>query len=208
MNVMTLNKLTYGLYAVATTKEDSTPCGCIVNTVLQVTDQNPMVLLSINKAHYTTGQILRTRRFSVSIFSQETDAKVFPALGFRSGRDITDKFEDLTYRLEEELPILGEHCCGYLLCDVIETHDAETHVVIMARVADAFDGTSEPPMSYAYYHQEVKGKAKAAAQSQAPAGERWVCDVCGFVYEGDLTKEPETYVCPICKKGKQHFSKG
>jgi rubrerythrin len=33
------------------------------------------------------------------------------------------------------------------------------------------------------------------------------CKICGYIYEGDITKEPDTYVCPICKKGKEFFEK-
>ena len=37
--------------------------------------------------------------------------------------------------------------------------------------------------------------------------ERWVCDVCGYVYEGDLTQEPDDYVCPLCGVDKSQFTK-
>ena len=33
------------------------------------------------------------------------------------------------------------------------------------------------------------------------------CRICGYIYEGDITKEPDNYVCPICKKGKEYFDK-
>ena len=32
---------------------------------------------------------------------------------------------------------------------------------------------------------------------------KWVCDVCGFVYEGD--ELPEDYVCPVCGAKKDMF---
>ena len=37
--------------------------------------------------------------------------------------------------------------------------------------------------------------------------ERLVCDVCGYVYEGDLTQEPDDYVCPLCGVDKSQFTK-
>jgi rubredoxin len=36
---------------------------------------------------------------------------------------------------------------------------------------------------------------------------KWVCKICGFVYEGDLPFEEltEDWVCPICGAGKDDF---
>ncbi len=34
---------------------------------------------------------------------------------------------------------------------------------------------------------------------------KFVCPVCGYVYEGDISKEPDDYVCPICGVPKNKF---
>ena len=34
---------------------------------------------------------------------------------------------------------------------------------------------------------------------------KWVCKVCGYVYEGD--ELPEDYVCPLCGVGPEEFEK-
>lgn len=36
---------------------------------------------------------------------------------------------------------------------------------------------------------------------------RWICSVCGYIYEGETPFEelPADYVCPICKNGKEVF---
>lgn len=49
-------------------------------------------------------------------------------------------------------------------------------------------------MTYKYYHEVIKGKApKNAPTYQAPEKitdkETWACQICGYIYEGDLTKE-------------------
>ena len=41
---------------------------------------------------------------------------------------------------------------------------------------------------------------------KAPAAKKWICKVCGYVYEGD--EVPEDYVCPICGAGKAAFEEG
>lgn len=33
---------------------------------------------------------------------------------------------------------------------------------------------------------------------------KYVCDICGYVYEGE--ELPEDFYCPLCKGGKEHFS--
>ena len=34
---------------------------------------------------------------------------------------------------------------------------------------------------------------------------RYVCSVCGYVYEGELTDEPEDFTCPLCGMPKSAF---
>ena len=47
-----LRKLSYGLYLIGA-MDGERPCGCIVNTVFQVTSENPIIATSINKNNYT-----------------------------------------------------------------------------------------------------------------------------------------------------------
>lgn len=37
--------------------------------------------------------------------------------------------------------------------------------------------------------------------------QHWVCQVCGYVYEGSIPFEelPEDWVCPLCGVGKDQF---
>ena len=74
-----------------------------------------------------------------------------------------------------------------------------------ARGADVDNGaviSDNAPMTYAYYHANVKPKPQAAAASE-DTGERWICNICGYIYEGHL---PEDFVCPLCKHGAEDFS--
>ena len=49
----------------------------------------------------------------------------------------------------------------------------------------------------------VLGEGPAPAEAEAAAGKKWVCKICGYVYEGD--EVPEDYKCPICGAGKAAF---
>ena len=201
MDLSVLYKLTYGMYAIGTL-DDTRPAGCIVNTVIQVTSERPIVEVSMNKNNFTYEAIKKSGRFSISILSEAVDRNVIAELGFACG-------------VLDGLPIVKEHACGYMICEVIAIHDAETHCVIMARLTDTLAGADESPMTYEYYHKVVKGKAPKNAptyQEEAPQAEkpdkiRYICEVCGYIYEGDITKEPDDYVCPICKQPKSRFKK-
>ena len=117
--------------------------------------------------------------------------------------------------------------CGYVVCKIIDTMETATHTVFLGEVVEAevYEGAADA-MTYAYYHKVVKGKspknaptylpeedeaAGAAAQKEEekPAEEkktgRWVCQVCGYVYEGD--ELPPDFKCPICKQGADKFKK-
>ena len=90
-----LRNLSYGLYLIGV-MDGERPCGCIVNTVFQVTSENPIVAISMNKNNYTWELLEREGRFAVSILSEKTRKEVIQKLGFVSGRD-HDKYEGIDY---------------------------------------------------------------------------------------------------------------
>ena len=49
----------------------------------------------------------------------------------------------------------------------------------------------------------VLGNSTAPKKPEAAASKKWVCTVCGYVYEGD--KLPEDYKCPLCGAGVSAF---
>ena len=66
-----LRNLSYGLYQIGV-MDGQRPCGCIINTVFQVTSENPIVAISMHKDNYTWELIEKENRFSVSILSEKT----------------------------------------------------------------------------------------------------------------------------------------
>ena len=65
-----LRNLSYGLYQIGV-MDGQRPCGCIINTVFQVTSENPIVAISMHKDNYTWELIEKENRFSVSILSED-----------------------------------------------------------------------------------------------------------------------------------------
>jgi len=43
----------------------------------------------------------------------------------------------------------------------------------------------------------------AVAQEAPAAGRKFVCKICGYVYEGESL--PQDYLCPVCKRGVEDF---
>lgn len=210
MDLSVLWKLSYGMYAIGTLDEER-PTGCIVNTVIQITSDHPVIAISMNKNNFTFDAIRSTGKFAVSILSEKTGQNAIARLGFCSGRD-TDKFtgEMFEWMYFDGMPVVKDNACGYIACDVLSMHEMETHSVILARVTNTMKGIEYAPMTYKYYHEVIKGKAPKNAptyQTEEVQASKWVCDVCGYVYDGDIESEPDDYVCPICKQPKSHFKK-
>lgn len=210
MDTSVLWKISYGMYAVSV-MDDQRPTGCIVNTVSQITSNDPVtVAVSVNKNNYTYDVINKTKRFSISVLSEQTPASVIGALGYASGKD-TDKFANIDYRMESGLPLLNANCSGYFICEVQSIVDCGTHGIILATVTETYQGSDHTPMTYKYFHEVIKGKAPKNAptyQKEEPKPkEQYVCKICGYVYDGDITKEPDDYVCPICSASKTLFEK-
>ncbi len=211
MDLSVLNEVTYGMYVVSA-KEGDRLNGCIINTCMQITSENPIFAISLNKQNLTYEMIKHTGRFALSILSEEVPGSVVAGFGYFSGRE-KEKFQNVSYQMVDDLPILNQHICGGLIFDVLSVQEMETHAVVFGRLKETVQGEKLEPMSYAFYHRVLKGKAPKTAptyrapEAEKPKQERYVCDICGYVYEGDITKEPDDFVCPMCGVSKEHFIK-
>ncbi len=221
MDSRVLQKLSYGLYTVGTLKYGR-KVGCVVNTVFQVTAEPEMICVCLNKNNFTHDCIREEGKFSISILSEDTNPEVIRSFGFRSSEEM-DKYEGFKYEYVDKLPVIVENISGYLICEVVSFTDIGTHSLIVAKVVDADFVGEHKPMTYDYYHKVIKGKApknaptyvkpeidnnyKEEKKDKKEEKVSYRCDVCGYVYEGDITKESDDYVCPICGVDKSHFEK-
>ena len=205
-----LYALTYGLF-VLTAKEGEKDNGCFVNTVQMLTSDPTRVGVFVNKSNYTEGMIARTGEFNVSILQKDTPFALFKNFGFSSGKDV-DKFAGRVYpRSENGLYYIYENSNAMLSCKVVGMHDYGTHTLFVGEVVEAKTLSSQKSLSYETYLTEVKPQTKPApkasaekASESAPAVEKWVCKVCGYVHEGPL---PEDFICPWCKHPASDFER-
>ena len=196
--------ISYGMYVV-TSSSDVKNCGCIINTLTQITSEDPLISISLNKSNYTNKIIKKTNRFCVSIISTTTNPNLISTFGFKSSLDF-DKFGSFDYEIIDNLPILKENMIGYLICEVTNIIDCNTHDLIIAKVINCKLENKIEAMTYSYYHNVIKGKAPKAAPTyiEEKKENSFVCDVCGYVHTGDL---PEGFRCPICGVDESHFKK-
>ena len=192
-------KLSYGLF-VLTAKDGHKDNGCIINTVLQVTASPMRIVIAVNKSNFTTGMIIRTGSFNVSILTESTPFSIFEQFGFSSGKG-SDKFEKCGYdtRTINGIRYIPHHTNGVLSATVAGSYDCGTHIMFIADIAETLIFSNEPSMTYRYYFDHVKPKP----QSSPKARKGFVCKICGYFLESDTL--PADFVCPLCNHGAQDF---
>ena len=206
MDILALNKITYGLFVLTAWDKEGKVNGCIVNTVMQVTVSPNTVAVAVNKQNLTHDMIMDSKEFTASVISEKADFEMFKRFGLQSGRDV-NKFEgyEFTAKDSEGGIYVTEAANAYVHGKVINTVDLGTHTMFIAELVDANILNNDPSMTYSYYHENVKPKPviDKAAEGEEKVEGKWVCKICGYVYEGqDL---PEDFICPWCKHPASDF---
>lgn len=198
LNSHTFEKISYGLYLILT-NDGNKDNACVVNTVQMLTDNPKRISVSINKQNYTHEVVSKTKKFNVSVLSEQADFKVYERFGFHSGRDI-NKFENSGgfEKSENGLLYMKENANAYFSATVENIVDCGTHSIFIARVDDAQVLSDVPSVTYDYYFRHVKPKPQLGEHKSG-----YVCKICGYFYEG--TTIPDDFVCPLCKHGVQDF---
>lgn len=187
--------LGYGLYVV-TTNDGKKDNGCILNTVMQVTNSPDRIAIAVNKQNYTHDTIVATGKLNINCLTEEAPFSVFETFGFQSGREV-DKFAGCTpNRSANGLVVLPRYINAILSLSVEQYVDLGTHGMFICTVDESRVISDAPSMTYAYYHKQVKPKPEKKAKG-------WVCTICGYQYEGDPL--PADFICPWCKHPASDF---
>lgn len=196
-----LYKLGYGLY-VLSSKNGEKDNGCIINTMIQVT-QNPLkAVIAVNKQNLTHDMIMETRKFNISVLTNEAPFELYKHFGFQSGKS-TDKIigYDNIARSDNGLIYIPKFTNAYLSLNVDDKKDLGTHTLFFANIVNAEKLSDVESVTYSYYQKNVKHKADAPKKGKTI----WRCKICGYEYEGD--ELPPDFICPICKHGASDFEK-
>ena len=188
----------YGLYVV-TSNDGKKDNGLIVNTVTQLTNTPNRVAVTINKENYSHHIIKQTGKMNVNCLTTDAPFQVFEKFGFESGRNV-DKFKDcIPNRSDNGLIFLPRHINSFMSLKVDKYVDTDTHGMFICSITEARVLSDKETMTYAYYLASVKPKPEVEGKKG------YVCNVCGYVYEGDVL--PDDIVCPLCKHGASDFEK-
>lgn len=197
-----LSKISYGVFVLSAIK-DGYDNGCIINTVLQVTDEPKKIVVAVNKQNYTHDLIMETKKFNISVLSEKADFELFKHFGFQSGRDV-NKFEGFSHykRSANGVSYITRGTNSYISGEVIETVDMGTHTMFIADVIEMNILNEDASASYDFYHRNIKPQPK---NNEVEQTEKWVCTVCGYEYEGE--ELPADFICPWCKHPASDFEK-
>ena len=193
-----LYKIGYGLY-VATCHDGKKANGQIVNTVSQVASDPAKIAVNLVKSNYTAEVVRKTGVLNVCVLNEECPFQIFKHFGFQSGRDV-DKFADFDHYdvATNGVPYLNKYANGYMCLKVFDTVDMGSHWMFLCDITEAAVINNVETMTYSFYQKNVKPKPQEEVKG-------WVCEICGYVYEGD--ELPEDFICPLCKHPASDFKK-
>ena len=203
-------KIGYGLYVV-TTREGNRDNGMICNTVVQVSTSPLRLAVSISKHNHTHDTVNTTGVMNVNVLAESAPFDLFKRFGFQSGKTV-DKFKDFAFtRGANGLAVLERDVNAVFELSVTHYVDLGSHGLFVCDVTDARELSSAETMTYSYYHAHVKPQPAAQAAPAKGEAKKWVCKICGYVYDpeenGGVAFEdlPEDWLCPWCKHPKQDF---
>ena len=194
--------ISYGLFVLVARQGDKDNA-CIIIVAQQVTSDPLQLMICVNKQNLTHDMILRTLKFNLCPLSEEATMKPFQHFGFQSGKTV-DKFAECETELRTEngLCYLPKFINSVISCVVTKSIDLGTHTMFIAMPMEARVLSDSPSITYAYYQQKIKPKPVVAPKAEG-GKKKWVCEVCGYVYEGD--ELPADYICPWCKHPASDF---
>lgn len=197
-------KLTYGLF-VLTVKNDNKQNGCIINTATQVTVEPNRISIAVNKMNYTHDMIMESKKFNISIISQDAKMELLKRFGFQTGRDV-DKFAEYTKykKASNDVNYITEDTNAYISAEVEQTIDLGTHTLFIANVTDMEVLSEVPSLTYEYYQNHIKPQPVSSSDNREDKTV-WRCSVCGHEYKGE--ELPKDYVCPLCKHPASDFER-
>ncbi len=187
-------KITQGMYVLTTNNG-----GCIVDAVSQISaGENPLISVAVMKSNYTNELLKNNSKFALSVLSENVNGEIINTFGMNSMRNI-NKFENIETTEVEGISVIKESI-GYMICEIIDSIDNDTHTLLIGKLIEADNFSDEKPMSYSYYQEHKSDLIKITTKDNKTA---WICTVCGYIYYGDELLED--FKCPKCGVSKNLF---
>lgn len=189
-------KITQGMYVLTTNGG-----GCMVDAVSQVSaGESPLIAVSVMKKNYTNELLKKNDKFALSVLGMNVNSEIIKTFGMNSMRDI-NKFEKIKTTEIEGIKTIDDSL-GYMVCEIIDSIDNETHTLFIGRLIEADVLKEEEAMSYSYYQEHKEELLKVTTEKGKTA---WICTMCGYVYYGD--ELPDDFKCPLCGASREAFER-
>ena len=189
-------KITQGMYVLTTNGG-----GCMVDAVSQVSaGESPLIAVSVMKKNYTNELLKKNDKFALSVLGMNANSEIIKTFGMNSMRDI-NKFEKIKTTEIEGIKTIDDSL-GYMVCEIIDSIDNETHTLFIGRLIEADVLKEEEAMSYSYYQEHKEELLKVTTEKGKIA---WICTICGYVYYGDDL--PDDFKCPLCGASREAFER-
>ena len=162
-------KINYGLYVI-TTKDVGRDNGCVIDALMQLTDEPPVVAFSLNKANLTHDMLLNSREFNISVLTDEAPKELFRVFSTKSGWDF-NKFEEFadTKRSANGILSLSKFINARFSGKVIDVIDAGTHTLFRGRITETEVISRKDTLTYSDYRREAKYRQMFCYQCQQTA---------------------------------------
>ena len=197
MDIKALFTISHGVYVTGAVASDGRPVGSCVDAVMVVEADPAYIMVSMGRGSYTREVVHETRKMSLSVLGADVSDEVIRCFGMQSSRSV-DKWQGQPHHLLGGLPVLSDAvvCMTLEVTEIIET---ATHEVMLCRVVEIERGSMLKPLIYQDYQNRKENKMSDT--------KKWVCPVCGYVYDGEVPFEelPDNWVCPLCGEPKSIF---
>ena len=174
-------KINYGLYVI-TSRDGNEDNGCVIDALMQLTDNPPVVAFSINKVNKTHEMLMKSKEFNISVLTEDAPKELFKIFSTKSGYDM-NKFEEYTdfERSRNGIVYLSKHINARLSGKVVDAIDAGTHTLFRGEITDSAVINNQETLTYAEYRNDIKYKQMFCFQCQQTARGTGcaVAGVCG-----------------------------
>lgn len=165
----TFLKINYGMYVI-TAREGSKDNGCVIDALMQMTENPPVVAFSLNKVNKTHEMVMKTKEFNISVLTEEASKELFSIFSSKSGWDI-NKFANCTdiRRSANGIAYLPKYINARMSGRVIETIDSNSHTLFRAEITDSEVINNKDTLTYSEYRKGINYKQMFCFQCQQTA---------------------------------------
>jgi len=143
-----LSKIPYGVSVVTVgrggTKVEN---GLTVSWLSQVSFEPPMLMIAVDKLHYSVDILRSTKNFCVNLLA--IDQATLAGRFAKQATTANDKLADVPQRPADSGAAILVDAVAYFDCEVVSTVEAGDHMVVIGRIEDAAVLNDRDPLTSA-----------------------------------------------------------